>query len=316
MSEVITIGETMATFSPNTNGSLRYVKDFALRIAGAESNTAIGIQKLGHSAEWFSRIGNDELGQFILNSIRSEGVKVKNCVFDSDHRTGLMVKEFHSKNETRVHYYRDNSAASHLAPEDIDDIIIKNSKILHITGITPVLSDICLSSIMKAIDLAKQYDVMISFDPNIRMKLWGSKDYTDIIKKIIANSSIIMLGLDEAYKLFGTMEVDDIFSRLFQNKNMHFVAIKDGSKGAYVATKNETHFIAPYPCNCIDPVGAGDAFNAGFLVGILENHSIQTCGKMAGIAGAFCTQTTGDIEGIPSKQELINLLNNQVTIAR
>lgn len=316
MPDIITIGETMAVFTPNTNGPLRYIHEYTTHIAGAESNTAIGVQKLGHTARWISRLGNDELGQYVLNTIRSEGVDTSGVIIDDNFRTGLMIKEFSLVNDTKVYYYRENSAASHLDAADISEELIKDAKILHFTGITPILSASCSEMIEKAMGIAQKYDVKISFDPNIRLKLWENHDYFSLINDILLNSNIILLGLNEAEHLLHTHRVDEIIDILFHSEKLEYVAIKDGSNGAYVATRAETLFIPPFPCNSIDPIGAGDAFNAGFLSGILEQKTLKICGEFAGIAGALSTQTRGDIESLPSRTELLNYLENKTDIYR
>ena len=113
MPKLITIGETMAAFTPDAPGPLRYVTGFGIRTAGAESNVAVGLAKLGVEAAWLSRLGKDEFGVFIRNQLRAEGVDCSRVIFDPDHRTGIMFKET-GVGETKVFYYRENSAASHL----------------------------------------------------------------------------------------------------------------------------------------------------------------------------------------------------------
>ena len=112
MPQLITIGETMAAFTPDSVGALRYVQNFGIRTAGAESNVAVGLAKLGLEAAWVSRLGTDEFGCFIRNQLRAEGVDCSRVIYDPDHRTGIMFKET-SVGETKVFYYRENSAASH-----------------------------------------------------------------------------------------------------------------------------------------------------------------------------------------------------------
>ena len=113
MPQLITIGETMAAFTPDSVGALRYVQNFGIRTAGAESNVAVGLAKLGLEAAWVSRLGTDEFGCFIRNQLRAEGVDCSRVIYDPDHRTGIMFKET-GVGETKVFYYRENSAASHL----------------------------------------------------------------------------------------------------------------------------------------------------------------------------------------------------------
>lgn len=309
MVEVITIGETMVCFTPDANAPLRYVQDYKARIAGAESNLAIGIEKLGHTAAWISKLGKDEFGQYVCNMVRAEGVNTKGVIFDESHATGLMFKET-SLGETKVYYYRENSAASTMTPKDIDVSYFEKGKILHLTGITPVLSESCMETVLFAMELAKKNNMKISFDPNIRKKLWKSRDYTKPILDLCLKSQIVLLGLDEAKVLLHTEDKDEIINYFFEKGKAEYIAIKDGVKGAFVADKKNKVFIPPYPCKCIDPIGAGDAFNAAFLVGILEGKDIEVCGKMGGIAGALATETLGDIEGYPSIEKIKSISNN------
>ena len=140
MPQLITIGETMAAFTPDSVGALRYVQNFGIRTAGAESNVAVGLAKLGLEAAWVSRLGTDEFGCFIRNQLRAEGVDCSRVIYDPDHRTGIMFKET-GVGETKVFYYRENSAASHLCPEDVTPALLDGVKVLHMSGITPVLSE-------------------------------------------------------------------------------------------------------------------------------------------------------------------------------
>ena len=303
MPDLITLGETMAAFTPSTGGALRYVPDYRLRIAGAESNLAIGIAKLGGSVGWVSRLGEDEFGHFTRNAIRGEGVDTQNVLFDSQHRTGVMFKET-GVGETKVYYYRENSAASHLCPEDLDPTYYKGAKLLHLTGITPVLSQSCKDTVLHAMDLAEQNGVAISFDPNIRKKLWKDTDYAPLIRSMTLRAHIVLLGLEEAEVLFDTCEPDAIFDILFSQGKAQHVAIKNGADGAWVADKTMRQKLPPHPCKCIEPIGAGDAFNAGFLTGILQGKDAVAAGRMGNIAGAMATQSLGDIEGYPSAAQM------------
>ncbi len=299
MPQIITIGETMAAFTPNLSGPLRYVSDYHLRIAGAESNLAIGLAKLGLDVAWISRLGEDEFGHFVCNQTRAEGVDCRHVIFDKEHRTGVMFKES-GVGETKVFYYRENSAASHLSPHDLSPALFRGGEILHLTGITPVLSDSCRQMTLEAIRLAKAEGLLLSFDPNIRKKLWGATDHGPFIRDITLQSEIVLLGLDEAKTLFDTCDPDQILDLLFQQGSAHYAAIKNGAEGAWVADRQHRIRLAPYPCKCVEPIGAGDGFNAGFLAGLLTHHrDIETAGRMGCICGALATQVPGDVEGYP-----------------
>lgn len=315
MPQLITIGETMAAFTPNTPGPLRYVQGFGIRTAGAESNVAVGLAKLGLNAAWISRLGDDEFGRFIRNQLRAEGVDCSHVIFDPDHRTGVMFKET-GVGETKVFYYRENSAASHLSPEDLSPALFEGVRMVHLSGITPVLSESCLAATRAAFALARQAGSLVSFDPNIRKKLWRGQDFVPLIRSLTLQSDIVLLGLDEAETLFGLRDPDAVFDTLFRDGRARYAAIKDGGRGAWVADSASRRKLPPYPCHPVEPIGAGDGFNAGFLAGLLQGRSTADAGRMGAICGALATQTPGDAEGYPDEAQMAAALNGSKIIYR
>jgi len=316
LNQLVTIGETMVSFVPNINESLRYGATLKMYIAGAESNTAIGLQRLGHSASFITRVGDDSFGQFVLRMIRAEGVDTSYVKIDTDHPTGIMIKEPLPNQETSVHYYRKDSAAAHLNIHDISEEAISQAKVLHFTGITPVLSESCKQAIFQAIEIATANRCAISFDPNIRTKLWKNNDYSPLMREIISKASYLLLGLEEAFTLYGTNDIQKLSTIIFSSGKLQYLAIKNGSKGAWVCDTDHILHIPPVPCHCIDPVGAGDAFNAGFLSGILKGESLSVCGSIAAVTGARATETSGDIEGLVTEREILNTQNNILPVFR
>lgn len=316
MKEIVTIGETMVSFSPSSPGPLRYIRGFESRIAGAESNLAIGAAKLGHTAAWISALGEDEFGHFVENSIRAEGVDTGCVTYDAFHRTGVMFKQVQAAGETSVFYYRENSAASHMTPSMVPESCFSGAKLFHATGITPVLSRQCLDTLEHCISMARENGVLFSFDPNIRKKLWGQQDFSPLISSLTLRADLVLMGLEEAKALFGLAEIPRIMDLLFTKGQAKWAAVKNGASGAYVSDGTETIFLPPYPCICVDPIGAGDAFNAAFLCGILEGKSLDRCGQMAAAAGAMATETCGDMEGYPTASQLNAILKKERDIYR
>ncbi|MCD7994379.1 MAG: sugar kinase [Clostridia bacterium] len=306
--DVITIGETMAAFVPRQRGLLRYNNTYDIRIAGAESNLAIGLSKLGHDAGWFSSVGNDEFGHFIINQIRSEGVDTSRVMIDSQHHTGIMFKEIHPGKDTSVYYYRSDSAASYISAEQLPWDYIEQADIIHLTGITPILSESLKKAVFCILERMDGRN-MISFDPNIRKKLWGSNDYSKLLREIGDRCSVLMLGLEEAKVIYGTDKPDVLADELYKNNRLQFLAIKDGGNGADVYDGRKHYHIPPFKCSPEDMIGAGDAFNAAFLAGILEGKDLYTCGKMGGIAGTMATEVSGDTEGYPFREQMEYCLN-------
>lgn len=314
MTEVVAIGETMAAFVPKERGYLRYAGELEIRVAGAESNVAVGVSKLGHSSAWVSRLGDDELGRLIRNAVRAEGVDTSRVTWDEQYPTGLMVKQIRSHSETTVFYYRAGSAASHM--EELDWDFLAQAKIIHMTGITPVLSESCRSLVLKTVEFAKNHGIWLSFDPNIRKKLWKERDYSSLMREIGEQAQILMMGQEEARQLYGTDKMEELAPMIFKKGKTRFAALKKGAEGAVVSDGKQIIAIPPHPCRCMDPVGAGDAFNAGFLCGILEGNSLELCGKKGAVAGALATEHNGDTEGIPEKETMERILEQRESVYR
>jgi len=302
MAEIITLGETMAVMAPSGEGRLSSVESFGLRIADAESNTAVGAVRLGHTAAWISAVGDDELGRYVVSEIEREGVDVSLVKTDPAHRTGLMIKEIIG-GATNVYYYRENSAASRISPEDIPFEKLSDAKIVHITGITPVLGDGCRDAVYSLIAWARENGKTVSFDPNIRRKIWKGNDYTPLLRELISMSDIALAGFSELRELYGA-DTPLTAARALLSAGVKYAVVKDGGNGAWCASGEDFIFIPPVLCSPIDPVGAGDGFNAGFLSGMLEGKSLAECGKMGAVVGAMATETVGDVNGYPTRKML------------
>lgn len=306
----------MVLFNPDSTGPLRYVHNFNKSIAGAESNVAIALARLGHEVGWFSKLGDDEFGRYIKAVIRGEGVDVSRISIDSERSTGLLFKERFAHVNPNVYYYRKNSAASNITIEDLDLDYIKSAKILHVTGITLALSNTARETVYKAIEVAKSNNVLISFDPNIRLKLWNIEEAKPIIMDIMKMTDIVFPGKEEGKLLLGTDEPKEI-GRFFLNMGCKIVATKLGKEGCYIASRENEELVAGYIVEKPeDTVGAGDGFAAGFLSGILRNLNLRECGQLANAVGAMATLVRGDMEGFPTLQQVKKYMGIETHIDR
>lgn len=297
--DVVTIGETMVLFNPLSVGPLRFAGQFEKTIGGAESNVAIALARLGHRAGWISRLGRDEFGLFVLHFIRGEGVDTSRVKFDEDYPTAVFFKERQAAHEPKVYYYRKGSAASRLSPEDLDEEYIAQARFLHLTGITPALSDSCLKTVAHAIRLAKRNGLTVVFDPNIRLKLWNKEQAKSCLMNIAGDCDIVMPGLEEGEILTGVTAPEQIAERLLQNGS-RVVVIKLGERGAYYATKDNEEYVDGFKVTqVVDPIGAGDGFAAGFLSGLLRGWSYGEAVKLGNRIGAYALSVAGDVEGYP-----------------
>ena len=186
MSEVVTLGETMAVLAAPRAGRLRDMKSLQLSAAGSESNVAIGVCRLGYSASWTGRVGADELGQMILALLRAEGVDVSRSVIEPSVQTALMFKERRGPNVARVTYYRRGYAGSRLSIEDLDESLISAARVLHVTGITLALSETARSATYRAVEIARSAAVPVSFDFNYRSALWPPEEAAGHFRSMVA----------------------------------------------------------------------------------------------------------------------------------
>ncbi|MGM7723272.1 sugar kinase [Metabacillus sp. Hm71] len=307
--DVVTLGESMVVFTPNSDGFMRNATQFTKKIGGAESNVAIGLARLGHDVGWISKLGNDEFGKAILAALKSENVDVSKVTFDQEAPTGIYFKEPRRQNNMRVYYYRKGSAASKLAPSDLDNEYLSKAKYVHITGITPALSQSCRETIFEAIRLAKSNGSIIVFDPNLRTKLWDAETARKTLLEIAAEADIILPGVSEGEFLFG--ENDPLkLGELFLNHGASVVVMKMGAEGAYYFTEKESALIPGFPVKqVVDPVGAGDGFAAGFLSGLLDGLGLSKAVERANAVGALVTMVNGDVDGLPERDEVEQLLS-------
>lgn len=303
--DVITFGESMVLFSPSKTGPLRYVNQFEKTVGGAESNVAIALTRLGHQVSWMSRLGNDEFGLYVRNFIRGEGVDTSLVTFDSNHSTGIFFKERNdAAKDPRVFYYRAGSAASYMDRTLLDEDKFKAAKFLHITGITAALSNSCRDLIFSAIELAKQNNVTVVFDPNIRFKLWSEKEAHEVLNGIATKSDIVLPGIEEGCFLTGENTPEKIAEHFLQN-GAKAVVVKLGEQGAYYQSGNQQGYVDGFKIDhIVDTVGAGDGFAAGFISGLLRGWSYCDAVALGNRIGASALAVTGDVEGYPYWAEI------------
>ena len=304
--EVITIGEPMAVLIAQEIGELKNVSQFSRGIAGAELNVAISLTRLGHSCSYITRLGKDPFGEYIYEYIQSSKIDHRNIYFDEEYKTGLYLKSKPSKGEDPiVHYYRKNSAATHLMIEDIEKVNFKGAKILHLTGITPALSKNCKEVIYRAIEKAREANMLISFDTNIRKVLWkNDTQMRETLNDIAFQSDIVLPGIGEGRQLTGKDTPEEMADYYIQNGSKA-VVIKTGKAGAYYKAKKDSGQVAGFKVDkVIDTVGAGDGFAAGLLSGILEGKTLEESIKMGNAVASIIIQNKGDNAPLPNKEEL------------
>lgn len=303
---VVTLGETMALVRATELGSLKHAGTLALGIGGAESNVAIGLARLGASVSWLGRVGDDSLGERVLREIRAEGVRVHGIV-DADAATGLMVKERPSAASTAVHYYRSGSAGSRLEADDIPAGWVEGASLLHVTGITPLLSRSAEDAVRASVDRARAAGITVSFDINYRSALATPEQAGPVLREIAERADIVFGGADEFAVLFPGASVSDAAHHL-RAADCAQVVVKQGPDGATVFLGEEQVESPGFAIDVVDTVGAGDAFVAGYLSGHLDGLEIDAVLRRANACGATACLVPGDWEAAPTERELARFL--------
>jgi 2-dehydro-3-deoxygluconokinase len=316
MPDVVTLGEAMVCLNPLTDGPLRYVPLFWKSVAGAEANFAVGLVRLGQSAGWISRVGDDEFGRYVVSFLRGEGVDTSQVRTDLAAPTGVYFKERHGLQDPRVYYYRSASAASRLGPGDLDEDYLAAARYLHLTGITPALSESCREAVRAAQSLARARGVTVTFDPNLRLKLWSVEEARKTIGEFLEGTDVFLPGLDEGRKLFDVETADEVADAALA-RGPRVVVVKLGRDGAYLAIPGERIHVPGFPvAQVVDSIGAGDAFAAGFVAALLKGCSLREAVRVGNAAGAFAVTVPGDVEGLPTWAEVQSLLGGTEAITR
>jgi 2-dehydro-3-deoxygluconokinase len=309
--DVVTFGETMVLFNPMQHLPLEYVHQFRKQIGGAESNVAIGLQRLGHRVGWLSKLGDDAFGRYILQFIRGEGVDTSRCLSTGEAPTGIFFKEKKSATNIQVYYYRRESAASMLHPEDLDEEYMASASILHLTGITPALSMSARQTVYKAIEMAKKHHLKIVFDPNIRLKLWDKEEARTVLRDIAQHADVVLPGLDEGQLITGETTPEKVVENLRTSEHQLFI-VKLGAKGAYYEQNGQSGYVEGFSVEeVVDPVGAGDGFAAGVISGLLRHLPLHEVVKLGNAIGAIVVGVNGDVEGLPRWDEVQQMINQE-----
>ena len=310
--EVVTFGEAMVLLAPTGSALLESAGSFHASVGGAELNCAIGLARLGHQVSWVSRLGNDPFGLKILKTARGEGVDVGRVKLVDDAATGVMFKEVRPGSASRVFYYRKQSPATNL---DLGQFENLQAQILFVTGITPALSAHNRQVTIAVVDQLRAAGTLVVFDPNMRFRLWPKEEARTVFGELARRSDVLLPSLVDAEILCGQGDLDAMLDRLLELGPKH-IAIKLGEKGVSFADEKDRSHYPCFPVSEVDPVGAGDAFCAGVISGLLDRVSFSQSVRRGAAMGAFCVSSWGDYAGLPTRNELDRFLAGETTQGR
>ncbi len=325
--KLLTMGEALLVMDPQEIGSLTSVDSFRSRIGGAEVNVAVGLARLGCQVRWFGRLGKDPFGQRIFRFLRGEGVDVDKVQFAADAPTGLYIKERLRPDKINGYYYRAFSAASRLVPDLVPDDLLTGIDYLHLTGITPALSQGCREAVFALLRRAKAQKIKISFDPNLRLKLWPLSEARKVLTELAALSDLILPGIDEGKLLWGedfgwndSWLPEEMALRLGEYLlalGAQTAVVKMGEAGAMLVEKDRPRFLPAYKVERpVDVVGAGDGFAAGLLSGLLQGKSLVQAIDNGQAVASLVVSRPGDLDGLPTAEELAVFLGQREDVER
>ncbi|MFV2210491.1 sugar kinase [Actinomadura sp. LOL_016] len=288
----VCVGETMAVLLPERPGPLEDVPSFRHSSGGAEANVARGLVALGVPAAWVGRVGDDGFGSRVLRDLAAGGVDVRGASVDPERPTGLYVKEAGPSGSV-LHYYRDGSAGSAIGPGMLDDPatgpLLADARLVHLSGITAALSDSALA-LTRALLARPRGDRLVSFDLNWRPALWRRRDPA-VLRPLLDAADIVMLGADEATAVLGTAEPDALRALL---PGPSVLVIKDDAHQATAVTRDGTVTEPALNVEVVEPIGAGDAFAAGYLAGTLRGYGPRRRLRLGHLAAAATLVVPGD----------------------
>lgn len=304
--DVALFGEMMMLLVADRPGPLEAVPSFHKRTAGAETNVAIGLARLGLRVAWASRLGTDSMGRYLLGEMLREGIDCSHVTCDPAQRTGFQFKgRVTDGSDPLVEYHRKGSAASQMAPADVDAPWLRSARHLHATGVFPAISATARAAAQQTLEVMRAAGRTISFDPNLRPTLWASpQEMRREINALAFQADWVLPGLEEGRFLTGESTPEAI-AGFYRERGARLVAVKLGPQGAYYDGEQGRGHVPGFPVQeVVDTVGAGDGFAVGVVSALLEGRGVAEAVRRGAWIGARAVQVLGDTEGLPTRAEL------------
>ncbi|WOX22376.1 sugar kinase [Streptomyces solicathayae] len=299
--DVVCLGESMVTFVPSAPGRLADVPSFARTIGGAESNVACALAAAGHRAKWVGRVGTDGFGEHLVEAIAAYGVDTSAVARDPERPTGVYFRTATDRatSDHEVVYYRAGSAASAMSPETVPWETVGGGRVLHLSGITAALSEDCLA-LMRELVGGRPGRPLVSFDVNHRAGLWRDGRGPEVLLGLVRGADVVFVGEDEAEEAWGVVGPDAVRELLPEPA---VLVVKRGGDGAVAFERGAaTRTAVPAPrVDVVAPVGAGDAFAAGFLSATLRGLGVKERLRHGHLMAAAALTVPGDL-AVPARR--------------
>jgi 2-dehydro-3-deoxygluconokinase len=294
---VLCVGEPLIVLTPEPGESIESAQRLIVAEGGAELNVAVHLARLGWSVRFAGRVGADPLGRRLSSVLIREGVDVSALAFDPELPTGLYLKE-PGQGASTVYYFRRGSAATVL--DRLPDRALDGVVHLHVTGIMAALSDACRGLVQGL--LARPRPITVSFDINYRPALWEPAVASSVLMDLARGADIVFVGLDEARQLWGVDRPEGIRSLLPEPAE---VVVKDGPRPAVAYLLDRPPVVEPaLAVEVVEPVGAGDAFAAGYLATRLGGGDVRSALRLGHALASQVLRTRSD-HGVAPESGLV-----------
>jgi 2-dehydro-3-deoxygluconokinase len=299
---VLALGEAMVEFNQSEKDQPTYLQGFG----GDTSNFCIAAARQGASTGFVSAVGGDQFGRLLLDLWQREHVDTSFVRIDDQASTGVYFVS-HGPSGHQFDYLRAGSAASRYAPRDLPLDAITAAKVIHLSGISLAISVSACDAALAAIEHARANHVLVSFDTNLRLKLWPLARARAVMLEAIRQTDICLPSWDDVTELTGLTKRDDIVDFLLA-QGPRIVALKLGKEGSYVATRDERRVVPGHAVNAVDATGAGDCFGGAFIARIVAGDDPFEAARYANVAAALSTQGFGAVAPIPDRATVEKLL--------
>ena len=305
--DILALGEAMVEFNQTDEGQgaprgRMYLQGFG----GDTSNFVIAAARQGARVGYLSALGADPYGQMLRQLWDSEGVDHADVASQPDAYTAIYFVS-HDERGHHFSFFRSGSAASRMTPDTLPTQRIRDARALHLSGISLAISPSACETCHAAIDVARQAGRLVTFDTNLRLKLWPIDRARTVMNDVIARCDICLPSLDDVAAITGLTDPDALADHCLR-LGARVVALKMGDQGALVADAHQRHRIAPHPCRPVDATGAGDTFGGAFVHRFLQGDSLAQAGRYAAAAAALSTQGYGAVAPIPTAEQVMRAI--------
>ncbi|KAK9997268.1 hypothetical protein SO802_021954 [Lithocarpus litseifolius] len=313
---IVSFGEMLIDFVPTVSGvSLAEAPGFLKAPGGAPANVAIAVSRLGGKSAFVGKLGDDEFGHMLAGILRENGVVDEGINFDKGARTALAFVTLRADGEREFMFYRNPSADMLLTPDELNLDLIRSAKVFHYGSISLIVEP-CRTAHLKAMEVAKDAGLLLSYDPNLRLPLWPSpEEAREQIKSIWDKADLIKVSDVELEFLTGSNKLDDESALSLWHPNLKLLLVTLGDLGCRYYTKNFHGEVKAFRVNTVDTTGAGDSFVGALLCKIVDDQSIledeprlRAVLKFANACGAITTTKKGAIPALPTESDALSLI--------